>query len=61
MLPGTLLYVYLGAAGKAGLQAVAGAHPERGPLEYGLFGVGLLATVVVTVIVTRIARKALKP
>lgn len=59
-LPGSLLYVYLGAAGKAGLQAAAGVHPERGPLEYWLFGVGLLATVVVTVMVTRIARKALK-
>jgi len=59
-LPGSLLYVYLGAAGKVGLQAAAGVHSERGPLEYGLFGVGLLATVIVTVMVTRIARKALK-
>lgn len=60
MLPGTLLYVYLGAAGKASLQAAAGVGPRHSPLEYGLFGVGLLATVVVTVMVTRIARKALK-
>ncbi len=56
MLPGTLLYVYLGAAGKAGL---GGAAKGRSPLEYTLFGVGLAATIVVTVLVTRIAKKAL--
>ena len=56
MLPGTLLYVYLGAAGKAGL---GGAEKARSPLEYTFFGVGLVATVVVTVLVTRIAKKAL--
>jgi hypothetical protein len=60
MLPGTLLYVSLGAVGKAGLQAASGAGAQRGPLEYGLFGMGLLATILVTVMVTRIARKALK-
>jgi uncharacterized membrane protein YdjX (TVP38/TMEM64 family) len=59
MLPGTLLYVYLGAAGKAGLNAAAGQSSSRSPWEYVLFGVGLIATVVVTVWVTRIARKEL--
>lgn len=58
MLPGTLLYVYLGAAGKAGLGGGAKTHS---PLEYWFFGLGLVATIVVTVIVTRIAKKALKP
>ncbi len=56
-LPGTCLYVYLGAAGKAGL---GGGHKSHSPLEYVLLGVGLLATIVVTVIVTGIARKALE-
>jgi uncharacterized membrane protein YdjX (TVP38/TMEM64 family) len=59
MLPGTLLYVYLGAAGKAGLNAAAGRSSSRSPWEYVLFGVGLIATVVVTVWVTRIARREL--
>jgi uncharacterized membrane protein YdjX (TVP38/TMEM64 family) len=59
MLPGTLLYVYIGAAGKAGLNAAAGQSSSRSPWEYVLFGVGLIATVVVTVWVTRIARRGL--
>jgi uncharacterized membrane protein YdjX (TVP38/TMEM64 family) len=57
MLPGTLLYVYLGAAGKAG---IGGGKTRHGPLEYTFFGVGLVATIVVTLVVTRIAKKALK-
>jgi uncharacterized membrane protein YdjX (TVP38/TMEM64 family) len=59
MLPGTLLYVYLGAAGKAGLTAAAGQSSGHSPWEYVLFGLGLIATVVVTVWVTRIARREL--
>jgi uncharacterized membrane protein YdjX (TVP38/TMEM64 family) len=59
MLPGTLLYVYLGAAGKAGLNAAIGQSSSRSPWEYVLFGIGLIATVVVTVWVTRIARREL--
>lgn len=57
MLPGTLLYVYLGAAGQAGL---GGGAQQHSPLEYTFFGLGFLATIVVTIIVTRIAKKALK-
>lgn len=60
MLPGTLLYVYLGTAGKAGLQAVSGSDAGRSPLEWTFLGVGLLATLAVTVWVTQIARRALK-
>jgi hypothetical protein len=54
-----LLYVYLGAAGKAGLIAAAGRSSGRSGWEYLLFGLGLIATVVVTVWVTRIARREL--
>jgi uncharacterized membrane protein YdjX (TVP38/TMEM64 family) len=60
MLPGTLLYVYLGTVGRAGLQAASGADAARSPLEWTFLGVGLAATVAVTIWVTRIARKALK-
>jgi uncharacterized membrane protein YdjX (TVP38/TMEM64 family) len=60
MLPGTLLYVYLGAAGKAGIEAASGETAARSPWEWALFGVGLPATIVVTVIVTRIAGEALR-
>jgi uncharacterized membrane protein YdjX (TVP38/TMEM64 family) len=60
MLPGTLLYVYLGTAGKAGLQAASGADAERSPLEWLFLGVGLAATIAVTIWVTKIARNALR-
>jgi uncharacterized membrane protein YdjX (TVP38/TMEM64 family) len=60
MLPGTLLYVYLGTAGKAGLQAATGADAGRSPLEWTFLGVGLAATIAVTIWVTKIARKALR-
>jgi len=56
MMPGTFLYVYLGFAGKT---AAAGGTGKN-PWQYVLLGVGLLATIVVTVYVTRLARKALK-
>lgn len=60
MLPGTLLYVYLGSAAGQAVAAAGGAAPGRSPAEWALFGVGLLATAVVTVSVTRIARRALR-
>lgn len=58
MLPGTLMYVYLGslAGGIAGLK---GPH-QRSASQWALYGVGLLATVTVTVFVTRVARRALR-
>jgi len=59
MLPGTLLYVYLGAAGKAGLSGTAGQTSGRSLWEYLLFGIGLIATVIVTVWLTRIAHREL--
>ena len=59
MLPGTIMYVYLGTAGRAGLDAAAGAE-ERSWQQDALLGVGLLATVAVTILITRIARNALK-
>ena len=59
MVPGTFLYVYYGKA-LGSLAAVAGgAAPERGPGDWALLGVGLAATVAVTAVVTRIARRAL--
>jgi uncharacterized membrane protein YdjX (TVP38/TMEM64 family) len=60
MLPGTLLYVYLGSAAGQAVAAAGGAAPGRSPAEWALFGVGLAATVVVTLTVTRIARRALR-
>lgn len=59
MLPGTLLYVYSGKLVGDVAALAGGAAPERGASYYALFGIGLLATAVVTVLVTRIARRAL--
>lgn len=60
MLPGTLLYVYLGTIGKVGLEASEGSGSGRSSLEYIFLGVGLVATIIVTIVVTRVARGALK-
>ena len=54
MMPGTVMYVYLGSLAKA-----ASGERTRTTGEWVLYGVGLLATVVVTVFVTRIAKQAL--
>ncbi|MCL4179697.1 MAG: TVP38/TMEM64 family protein [Verrucomicrobia bacterium] len=54
MLPGTVMYVYLGSLAQA-----ASGERSRTTGEWILYGVGLLATVGVTIFVTRIARKAL--
>jgi uncharacterized membrane protein YdjX (TVP38/TMEM64 family) len=59
MMPGTLMYVYLGSL--AGDIATLGTGGRaRTPAEWALSVVGLLATVAVTVYVTRLARAALK-
>jgi uncharacterized membrane protein YdjX (TVP38/TMEM64 family) len=54
MMPGTVMYVYLGSLAKA-----ATSTHTRTTGEWVLYGVGLFATVLVTVLVTRIAKKAL--
>jgi uncharacterized membrane protein YdjX (TVP38/TMEM64 family) len=59
MMPGTIMYVYLGAL--AGELATIGANDGGGrtTAEWILYGVGLVATVVVTLYVTKIAKQAL--
>lgn len=57
MLPGTFLYVYLGATAREALTGNAATGATWG--QQGLKVIGLLATVTIVVIITRIARKAL--
>jgi uncharacterized membrane protein YdjX (TVP38/TMEM64 family) len=60
MMPGTFLYVYIGTAGKAAVVAANGDEAMKHGWQYWTFlGVGLAATVTVTIWVTRIARDAL--
>jgi len=54
MLPATVLYVYLGAAGRT-----IGEKTQRSPWEWVLLGVGLAATAAVTVLLTRVAKREL--
>jgi uncharacterized membrane protein YdjX (TVP38/TMEM64 family) len=58
MLPGTLMYVYLGSL--AGSLATLGAREGRTTAEWIFYGVGLVATVLVTLYVTKVARRALQ-
>jgi uncharacterized membrane protein YdjX (TVP38/TMEM64 family) len=58
MVPGTLLYVSLGAAAK-NLADLAAGRVESDPAQKVLFGFGLAATVFVTLYITRLARRAL--
>jgi uncharacterized membrane protein YdjX (TVP38/TMEM64 family) len=61
MMPGTFLYVYIGAAGRAAVSAAAGDEAMKHTWQYWTFmGVGFAATIVVTIWVTKIARDALK-
>jgi len=61
MMPGTFLYVYIGTAGKAAVSAAAGGEAVQRGWQYWTFmTVGLAATVIVTIWVTKIARDALR-
>ena len=55
MLPGTLLYVYLGSLANAGVKAA-----EKTPFEWALYAVGLIATIAVSVVLSKLARRAMK-
>lgn len=58
MLPGTVMYVYIGSL-IGDLARLGAGGRTRTDVEWALYGVGLVATVAVTVYVTRIARAAL--
>jgi uncharacterized membrane protein YdjX (TVP38/TMEM64 family) len=61
MMPGTFLYVYIGTAGKAVVSAAAGGEAINHGWQYWAFmSVGLAATIIVTIWMTKIARDALK-
>src|SRR5436190_23373505 len=61
MMPGTLLYVYIGTAGKAAVSAAAGGEAMKHGWQYWTFmSLGLAATIVVTIWVTKIARHAVR-
>jgi uncharacterized membrane protein YdjX (TVP38/TMEM64 family) len=59
MLPGTLLYVYYGRVIGDVAAVAGGAGIERGTSYWIVTAIGLAATIAVTAVVTRIARRAL--
>jgi uncharacterized membrane protein YdjX (TVP38/TMEM64 family) len=59
MLPGTLLYVYYGALAGEVAALAGGAGTPKGAGYYAVLAIGLAATIAVTTVVTRIARRAL--
>ncbi len=59
MLPGTILYVYLGSLVTSASELAGGGGGGAGASRSILYWAGLAATVIATVLVTRIARRAL--
>ncbi len=60
MLPGSFLYTYYGAVAGDVARLAGGAAPDRGPGYYAVLLLGLVATIAVTALVTRTARRALR-
>jgi uncharacterized membrane protein YdjX (TVP38/TMEM64 family) len=54
MMPGTVMYVYLGSLAREGV-----TRQRRSPAEWTVYTLGLAATIAVTIVITRGARHAL--
>jgi uncharacterized membrane protein YdjX (TVP38/TMEM64 family) len=59
MIPGTVLYVYTGTLASAVAGAGSATAAPRGAGFYAVLGLGLVATLAVTVLITRVAKRAL--
>ena len=59
MLPGTVMYVYIGSSLKS-LAELASGKVQGGAAQKALFAAGLVATIVVALYVARLARKELR-
>ena len=60
MLPGTVLYVYYGKVAGDVVAVASGSAPARGAGHYAVLALGLAATLLVTILITRNARRALQ-
>ena len=58
MMPGTVLYVYLGSVASS-LSAVVSGDVGDSPIGSWLFYLGLVATLILTIFITRLATRAL--
>jgi len=59
MIPGAFLYAYYGKLAGTAAALAGGIKPEKGPEYYALLAVGLVATLLVTALITRLAKNAL--
>lgn len=59
MIPGTLLFAYYGQVAGDVARVASGVTPPHGAAYYGFMAVGLVATIGLTVVITRTARRAL--
>jgi uncharacterized membrane protein YdjX (TVP38/TMEM64 family) len=59
MIPGTVLYVYSGKLASVVVGAAGTTAPPRGAGFYAVLGLGLAATAAVTILITRVAKRAL--
>ena len=60
MIPGTILYVYIGSLiGNIALIGTKTANPEAEQLQWGFKIIGFIITIGATIYITRIAQKAL--
>ena len=59
MLPGTVMYVYLGSALKSLADVATGVPKEGGTPQTVFFVAGLAMTIVATIVITRLATRAL--
>jgi uncharacterized membrane protein YdjX (TVP38/TMEM64 family) len=60
MVPGTIMYVYLGSLAGSIATIGTGTQPSNPTVQWAIRITGFVATVAVTIYVTRIARKALE-
>ena len=60
MLPATVLYTYYGKVIGDAAAIASGTAPPRGPEYYALLAMGLAATLAVTVVITRAAKRGLE-
>lgn len=60
MLPGTFLYVYLGSLVTSASELAGGKHPQAGSWGQVLYWGGFAATILATVVITKLSRRALQ-
>ena len=59
-IPGLILFSHLGSAGKAGIQALASGNLNKGGGEIALLALSLGASIVLVVLLPRLARRVLE-